>query len=150
MGGQGSCPAARRGGPHPASLCAWVLEGAPADIAASARAQGLVDVARSPQFQQQVETFSHALQTGQLDLAQFGLEAQVRRHHRRSGPAAWDTHRAACSHAQRSLIKQHRLLVQHNSSYPPVLVAWLVVGSGASLACGGLRGDEVGDCATCP
>jgi hypothetical protein len=33
---------------------------------------------RSPQFLQQVATFSMALQTGQLDLAQFGLQAKVR------------------------------------------------------------------------
>mmetsp|Transcript_36489 Transcript_36489/g.65263 ORF Transcript_36489/g.65263 Transcript_36489/m.65263 type:complete len:306 (-) Transcript_36489:360-1277(-) len=38
--------------------------------------QGLMDMAHSPQFHQQIETFSHALQTGQLDLAQFGLDAQ--------------------------------------------------------------------------
>lgn len=40
--------------------------------------QALLDLARSPQFQQQLATFSGALQTGQLDLAQFGLQAQVR------------------------------------------------------------------------
>jgi hypothetical protein len=39
--------------------------------------QALLDLAHSPQFQQQLATFSGALQTGQLDLAQFGLQAQV-------------------------------------------------------------------------
>jgi hypothetical protein len=39
--------------------------------------QALLDLAHSPQFQQQLSTFSGALQTGQLDLAQFGLQAQV-------------------------------------------------------------------------
>lgn len=34
-------------------------------------------VASSPQFHQQMETFSHALQTGQLDLAQFGLQTKA-------------------------------------------------------------------------
>eukprot|EP00882_Tetradesmus_deserticola_P015917 GHRQ01016974.1.p1 GENE.GHRQ01016974.1~~GHRQ01016974.1.p1 ORF type:complete len:149 (+),score=45.39 GHRQ01016974.1:371-817(+) len=38
--------------------------------------QALLELARSPQFQQQLATFSGALQTGQLDLAQFGLQAQ--------------------------------------------------------------------------
>ncbi|KAL6754291.1 adhesion molecule [Haematococcus lacustris] len=36
----------------------------------------LVAVAHSPQFRQQLATFSSALQTGQLDLAQFGLQAE--------------------------------------------------------------------------
>lgn len=35
-------------------------------------------LAHSPQFQQQLATFGGALQTGQLDLAQFGLQAEVR------------------------------------------------------------------------
>lgn len=35
-------------------------------------------LAHSPQFHQQLGTFSAALQTGQLDLAQFGLQAEVR------------------------------------------------------------------------
>lgn len=38
--------------------------------------ESLRDLARSPQFQQQLHTFSTALQTGQLDLAQFGLQAR--------------------------------------------------------------------------
>ncbi len=38
----------------------------------------LVATVRSPQFQQQLATFSAAMQTGQLDLAQFGLNAKVR------------------------------------------------------------------------
>eukprot|EP00879_Flechtneria_rotunda_P009097 GHRR01009524.1.p2 GENE.GHRR01009524.1~~GHRR01009524.1.p2 ORF type:complete len:343 (+),score=129.10 GHRR01009524.1:333-1361(+) len=37
--------------------------------------ESLITLARSPQFQQQLATFSSALQTGQLDLAQFGLNA---------------------------------------------------------------------------
>ncbi|WIA41801.1 hypothetical protein OEZ86_009133 [Tetradesmus obliquus] len=36
----------------------------------------LLELAHSPQFAQQLATFSGALQTGQLDLAQFGLQAQ--------------------------------------------------------------------------
>jgi hypothetical protein len=35
-------------------------------------------LAHSPQFHQQLATFGGALQTGQLDLAQFGLQAEVR------------------------------------------------------------------------
>mmetsp|Transcript_14135 Transcript_14135/g.40053 ORF Transcript_14135/g.40053 Transcript_14135/m.40053 type:complete len:314 (-) Transcript_14135:83-1024(-) len=38
--------------------------------------EGLISVASSPHFQQQLETFSHALQTGQLDLSQFGLDVK--------------------------------------------------------------------------
>lgn len=38
----------------------------------------LRQLARSAQFQQQLATFSGALQTGQLDLGQFGLRAEVR------------------------------------------------------------------------
>lgn len=43
-------------------------------------------LAHSPQFHQQLATFGGALQTGQLDLAQFGLQAEVRdsRRHRYS------------------------------------------------------------------
>ncbi|GIL74337.1 hypothetical protein Vretimale_2068 [Volvox reticuliferus] len=37
--------------------------------------EALVTLAHSPQFQQQLNTFSTALQTGQLDLSQFGLRA---------------------------------------------------------------------------
>jgi len=41
------------------------------------RSQGaLLELAQSPQFQQQLNTFSMALQTGQLDLEQLGLEAK--------------------------------------------------------------------------
>jgi hypothetical protein len=36
-------------------------------------AQGLLDNVRSPQFRAQVASLAHALQTGQLDLATFGL-----------------------------------------------------------------------------
>jgi hypothetical protein len=38
----------------------------------------LRQLARSAQFQQQLAAFSAALQTGQLDLSQFGLRAEVR------------------------------------------------------------------------
>mmetsp|Transcript_42247 Transcript_42247/g.100221 ORF Transcript_42247/g.100221 Transcript_42247/m.100221 type:complete len:314 (-) Transcript_42247:181-1122(-) len=38
--------------------------------------EGLIGTAYSPQFQQQLAAFSHALQTGELDLAQFGLDAR--------------------------------------------------------------------------
>ena len=37
----------------------------------------LAGLAHSPQFQQQLQAFSSALQSGQLDLRQFGLEAEV-------------------------------------------------------------------------
>ncbi|KAG2446965.1 hypothetical protein HYH02_008119 [Chlamydomonas schloesseri] len=37
--------------------------------------EALAALAHSPQFQQQLSTFSQALQTGQLDLSQFGLRA---------------------------------------------------------------------------
>ncbi|KAG2432253.1 hypothetical protein HXX76_009171 [Chlamydomonas incerta] len=37
--------------------------------------EALAALAHSPQFQQQLSTFSNALQTGQLDLSQFGLRA---------------------------------------------------------------------------
>eukprot|EP00198_Chlamydomonas_reinhardtii_P010171 XP_001699508.1 predicted protein [Chlamydomonas reinhardtii] len=37
--------------------------------------EALEALAHSPQFQQQLSTFSDALQTGQLDLSQFGLRA---------------------------------------------------------------------------
>lgn len=37
----------------------------------------LMELAGSPQFKQQLNTFSVALQTGQLDLTQLGLEAKV-------------------------------------------------------------------------
>jgi hypothetical protein len=36
-------------------------------------------LAHSPQFHQQLATLGGALQTGQLDLAQFGLQAEVRK-----------------------------------------------------------------------
>ena len=39
--------------------------------------EALEALAHSPQFQQQLSTFSDALQTGQLDLSQFGLRAAV-------------------------------------------------------------------------
>jgi hypothetical protein len=39
--------------------------------------QDLRSLAHSPHFQQQLAAFSSALQTGQLDLAQFGLQAEV-------------------------------------------------------------------------
>jgi 26S proteasome regulatory subunit N13 len=35
--------------------------------------QDLEELVRTPQFQSQLERFSHALQSGQMDLAQFGL-----------------------------------------------------------------------------
>ena len=35
--------------------------------------QDLEELVRTPQFQNQLERFSHALQSGQMDLAQFGL-----------------------------------------------------------------------------
>ena len=35
--------------------------------------QDLEELLRTPQFQSQLERFSHALQSGQMDLAQFGL-----------------------------------------------------------------------------
>ena len=35
--------------------------------------QDLEELMRTPQFQNQLERFSHALQSGQMDLAQFGL-----------------------------------------------------------------------------
>lgn len=38
--------------------------------------EALVALAHSPQFHQQLATFGGALQTGQLDLAQFGLQAE--------------------------------------------------------------------------
>eukprot|EP00775_Hariotina_reticulata_P004635 gene4635-4888_t len=38
--------------------------------------EALRALAHSPHFQQQLATFSNALQTGQLDLAQFGLQAE--------------------------------------------------------------------------
>lgn len=41
--------------------------------------QALADLAHSPQFQQQLATFGMALQTGQLDMAQFGLRSEVRK-----------------------------------------------------------------------
>ncbi len=41
--------------------------------------EALVALAHSAPFQQQLATLSHALQTGQLDLTQFGLQAAVRR-----------------------------------------------------------------------
>lgn len=37
----------------------------------------LQELAQSPQFQQQLKTFSMALQTGQLDLATLGINAEV-------------------------------------------------------------------------
>ncbi len=37
----------------------------------------LIATVRSPQFQQQMGIFSQALQTGQLDLRQFGLSPKV-------------------------------------------------------------------------
>ncbi len=42
--------------------------------------EALAALAHSPQFQQQLSTFSQALQTGQLDLSQFGLRAAVSLH----------------------------------------------------------------------
>ncbi len=39
--------------------------------------EALRALAHSPQFHHQLSTFSAALQTGQLDLAQFGLQAEV-------------------------------------------------------------------------
>jgi hypothetical protein len=52
----------------------------------SQRGRGdLVALAHSPQFHQQLQTFSAALQTGQLDLGQFGLRAAV-------GGAGWGAH----------------------------------------------------------
>jgi len=40
-------------------------------------AHQVVELAHSPQFQQQVQSFSKALQTGQIDLQQFGLGADT-------------------------------------------------------------------------
>lgn len=54
-----------------------VLERLSAYLPEEQRSRGaLLELAHSPQFAQQLATFSGALQTGQLDLAQFGLQAQ--------------------------------------------------------------------------
>jgi hypothetical protein len=65
----------------------------------------LRQLARSAQFQQQLAAFSGALQTGQLDLSQFGLRAEVRRGPQRGrggGPA-----RGVClAGGQRGVLQQ--------------------------------------------
>jgi len=40
--------------------------------------RALAELANSTQFKQQLKVFGHALATGQLDMAQFGLSAEVR------------------------------------------------------------------------
>mmetsp|Transcript_10148 Transcript_10148/g.37614 ORF Transcript_10148/g.37614 Transcript_10148/m.37614 type:complete len:181 (-) Transcript_10148:2710-3252(-) len=55
-----------------AAVRARLLEFLPEEHRAT---QNLEELLRTPQFQSQLERFSHALQSGQMDLTQFGLPA---------------------------------------------------------------------------
>lgn len=67
----------------------------------------------SAQFRSQLDVFGAALQSGQLDLAQFGLQAEVRLHHSLASTAVSVVLETCLMHASCAYSAALQLALQH-------------------------------------